>query len=254
LQEARASDGNRSLERGLAVLDCVWEHRREGIRVVELMRYCALERATVYRLLSTLMAGGHVARRGRFHYIPGPRFAGVPAGPPVDDVAARLAPVLKRICLATEDAAFAVVREGGQSHCIAREIGTYPVQVLAVQVGRRQPLGVGAAGLALLASLPPREADAIVAANQPALAGYGGMTAERMELLLKATRERGWSVIGNHVVAETLGVGCAVPSAGVTPLAAVSVAAPLQRMSRQRQAFVVTTIRQAIAALLPKGL
>ncbi len=36
------------------------------------------------------------------------------------------------------------------SHCIARQVGTHPVQILVIQVGTRQPMGVGAAGLALL--------------------------------------------------------------------------------------------------------
>jgi len=246
---ATADEGNRSLQRGLAVLDCVWAQRQHGVRVVELMRLCALERATVYRLLATLMAAGYVARRDRFWYLPGPRFDSLSPGLPIDDLAARLQPVLQRISEATEDAAFAVVREGNQSHCIARHIGCFPVQVLVVQVGHRQPLGVGAAGLALLAALAPDDAAAVVAANAPALAGYGGMSAERLLLLLKATRERGWSVVGNHVVADTLGVGLAVPSPRGTPLAAVSVAAPMHRMPPQRQAFIIRTIRSALRSL-----
>jgi hypothetical protein len=34
----------------------------------------------------------------------------------------------------------------------------------------------------------------------------------------------------------------------------VSVAAPIQRMSRQRQDFIVKTIRQCLAKFLPQGL
>lgn len=253
-----ADDGNRSLQRGLAVLDCVWAQRRRGVRVVDLVRHCGLQRATVYRLLATLIAGGHVAQRARFWYVPGPRFdslaSGQALGLPVDDLTARLRPVLQQISDTTGDAAFAVVREGTQSHCIARHIGSHPVQVLVVEVGRRQPLGVGAAGLALLAALPEAEAAAIVAANAPMLGGYGGMTPERLLLLLQATRARGWALVGNHVVAGILGAGCALPAVAGAPAAAVSVAAPMQRMHRQRQALVVKTIRQALADLLPDGL
>lgn len=250
----RASDdGNRSLQRGLQVLECVWAHRQEGVRVAALMRACGLERATVYRLLATLIEAGYVARRERFLLVPGPRFDSLSVSVPVDDIASRLQPVLKKVSDITQDAAFAVVREGTQAHCIARHIGTYPVQVLIVQVGRRQPLGVGAAGLALLAALPKGEAAAIVAANAPVLGEYGGMTPDRMAILLKATRERGWSVVGNHVATDTLGVGCAIAGAGGMPLAAISVAAPLPRMPRQRQLFVVKTIRAALAELRSIG-
>ncbi|MGO4326894.1 IclR family transcriptional regulator [Cupriavidus sp. 2TAF22] len=247
-------DGNRSLQRGLDVLDCVRQHARGGVRVMEIMRLCMLERATVYRLLSTLIAAGYVAKRDRYWYVPGPRIQDVSGGAPVNELATRLQPVLRHISEITEDSAFAVVRDGAQSHCIARQIGTFPVQVLIVQVGRRQPLGVGAAGLALLASLPEHEAAAMIAANAATLGSYGGMTPERMQLLLKATRERGWSVVGNHVATDTLGVGIAIPATGGVPLAAISVAAPLARMQRQRQTYIIKTIQDALGKLLPTGL
>jgi len=222
---------------------------------MEIMRICALERATVYRLLSTLINAGYVTKRDRYWYVPGPRLQEVPSGAtPVDNLAMRLQPVLRHISEITEDSAFAVVREGAQSHCIARQIGTFPVQVLIVQVGRRQPLGVGAAGLALLAALPKHEAAAMVDANATTLGSYGGMTPDRMHLLLKATRERGWSVIGNHVATDTLGVGLAIPAAGGVPLTAVSVAAPLARMQRQRQTYIIKVIQSALARFLPTGL
>ncbi|MEJ8845614.1 IclR family transcriptional regulator [Variovorax rhizosphaerae] len=246
-------EGVRALQRGLAVLDCILGGPRTGVRVVELMRSCELGRATVYRVLATLIACGYVARNGRFHYVRGARLE-ASAAAPVDNLASRLGPVLQRISEITEDAAFAVVREGTQSHCIARHIGTFPVQVLTVQVGRRQPLGVGAAGLALLASIAPEEAGVIIDANAAALAAYGGMTSKRLHLLLKATRERGWSVVGNHVVDDTLGVGIPVPGSGGQSVAAISVAAPLQRMSQARQHFIVNTMRSTLKALVPKGL
>ncbi len=244
--------GNRSLQRGLAVLDCIGRHAEHGARVADIVRACALERATVYRLLSTLISCEYVVQSGRFRYVMNGQH-GARVASPVDDLVRRLAPVLRRVSEQTEDAAFAVVREGTQSHCIARHIGTFPVQVLTVEVGRRQPLGVGAAGLALLASLGESEADSIVTANGSALRAYGGMTPERLRLLLQATKQRGWAVVGNHVVDDALGVGIAVPALPGGLAAAISVAAPTQRMSQQRQRFVVRTMREALGTLVRAG-
>lgn len=239
--------GNRGLQRGLAVLDTVMQHRLDGVRIADLCRACGLQRATVYRLLATLIDSGYVARRGRWFYGPGPRVAaGWLQQPVADDMAARLQPVLARVAAACGEPVFAVVREAGQSHCIARQIGTHPMQMLVVEVGRRQPLGVGAAGLALLAALPEAESAAVVAANARALPRYGGMTPERMDILVAATRQRGWSVVGNHVIAGTLGVGLAVCSADGRPVAAISVAAPEDRMPRQRQQLIVRQMRAAL--------
>lgn len=245
--------GSRSLQRGLAVLECICRHDESGIRISQLVRECGLERTTVYRLLSTLIAIGYVGQRGRFHYVAG---AGVGRlmNRPTNDIAANLVPVLRSVSQITEDASFAIVREGTQSHCIARHIGTFPVQVLSVQVGRRQPLGVGAAGLALLSALPPHEAGQIIASNAAALRAYGQMTPNRLQGLINATRERGWSVVGNHVVDNVLGVGVVVRSRKGSPIAAISVAAPEARMSMQRQAFIVKVIRENLASQLRNGL
>ena len=123
-----------------------------------------------------------------------------------------------------------------------------------MQVGTRQPLGVGAAGLALLAALPVEEAAAVSKANGPALSSYGGMTPSRLHLLVRATRERGWSVVGNHAVEGAMGVGMALSSRGGEPVAGVSVAASMGRMPKERQQLIAGVIREAVEALLPIGL
>ncbi len=243
--------GSRTLRRGLQVLDAVLAGGPEGVRVVDLCRGVALERATVYRLLSTLLEAGHVARQGRFRYVPGPRMAALAPAGALPNRAVHLQPLLARISAACGDAAFAIVREGPLSHCIARQVGTHPVQILVIEVGTRQPLGVGAAGLALLAALPDAEVETIIAANAPRLAAYGGMTPERMRLLVRATRERGWSVIGNHATRGVLAVGMAVRDAHGRPVAALSVATTLARMPRERQQLVARTIRDALKELPP---
>jgi len=251
---SEADPGVRSLRRGLQLLDAILAGRRDGLRISELCRTCGLQRATVYRLLATLLESGHVAQRDRWRYVPGPRAGALMQPPPADDPATRLQPVLARVSAACGEPSFAVMREGRLSHCIARQVGTHPMQMLVVEVGRRQPLGVGGAGLALLAALPPAEAAAVIEANAAALPAYGGMTPQRLEILVGATRERGWSVVGNHVIGGTLGVGVAVYRTDGTPAAGISVAAPQDRMPRERQQLVVRRMREALAALLPTGL
>jgi DNA-binding IclR family transcriptional regulator len=246
--DARASSADsdgRALRRGLLLLDTLQRAGDAGLRVVELCRACSLQRATVHRLLATLLDTGHVQRSGRFHYVAAARREPQAAEP--SDLARRIAPVLARISKACGDAAFAVVREGHSSWCVARHVGTYPVQILSVQVGARQPLGVGAAGLALLAALTGDEAEAAINAHGVVLARYGGMTPERLELLVRSTRERGWSVVGNHAVQGALGVGRAVCDAEGQPMAGISVAASTERMTRQRQRWIAGLMKDALA-------
>lgn len=237
--------GSRTLRRGLQVLDAVLAGGAAGARVIDLCRATGLERAPVHRLLHTLLEAGYVAPVARFRYGPGPRLAA--AGAPVaSNLAVRLQPVLERVSAACGDAAFAIVREGRFSRCIARQVGSHPVQVLVIQVGTRQPMGVGAAGLALLAALPDQQVREIVAANDFDLGAYGGMTPDRMAVLIRATRERGWSVIGNHATRGVLAVGMAVHDAQGLPVAGISVASTLARMPRDRQVLIARTMREAL--------
>lgn len=242
--------GSRTLRRGLQVLDAVLAAASEGVRVAELCRSTGLGRAPVYRLLATLQEAGYVAQAERFRYVPGPRLAGQVTAP-LPNWAVRLQPVLERVSAACGDAAFAIMREGPLSHCIARQVGSHPVQVLVIQVGTRQPLGVGAAGLALLAALPDAQVESIIAANAAVLGHYGGMTPERMRLLVRTTRERGWSVIGNHATRNVLAVGMPVRNAQGEPVAAISVASTQARMPRERQQLIARWMGEALAAQQP---
>lgn len=242
-----ADSEGRALRRGLLLLDTLQRAGDAGLRVVELCRACGLQRATVHRLLATLLDTGHVQRAGRFHYAAAARRESQAAEP--SDLARHIAPVLARVSKACGDAAFAIVREGHSSWCIARHVGTYPVQILSVQIGARQPLGVGAAGLALLAALPDDDAEAAINAHGVMLARYGGMTPERLGLLVRSTRERGWAVVGNHAVQGALGVGRAVRDTEGRPIAGISVAASTDRMTRQRQRWIAGLMKDALADL-----
>lgn len=252
--EPAEDTGSRTLRRGLQLLDAVSGSGRDGLRVVDLCRAAGLERATVYRLLTTLVDSGYVSAHGRFRYVAGPSLAARAQRVVPSDFVARLQPVLARVSAACGDAAFAVTREGPASYCIARQLGTHPVQVLVIQVGTRQPLGVGAAGLALLSALPDDDVAAVIAANSPALERYGSMTPDRMKILVRATRERGWSVIGNHATHGVLAVGLAVRGSDGAPVAAISVASTIDRMPRERQQLIARSMRETLAASLPHGL
>ncbi len=246
--------GSRTLRRGLQVLDAVLGGGREGMRVVDLCKEVGLQRATVYRLLAELKDAGYVAQQGRFLYLPGPRMVGVSAAADTPRIALRLQPVLASISGACGDAVFAIVREGAISHCIARHVGTHPIQALLIQVGNRQPLGVGAAGLAMLSALPDAEVERAIAANEQTMGAYGGMTPERMRLLVRSARERGWAVVGNHATRGVLAVGVPVLNAKKEPVAALSVATTLSRMTRDRQRVLFRLINDVLKRQLPDGL
>jgi DNA-binding IclR family transcriptional regulator len=242
------SAGPRALRRGLQLLAALRDHGGDGLSVTDLARYTQIQRPTIYRLMAALIEAGLA------HPVPGTkkyRAQLVPdtSAPEPDPRLRQTLPILRRLAQRTGDAVFLVVRENDESISLHREIGGYPVQILATYAGKRQPLGVGSGGMALLAALPSDEVHAIVMRNAPQLDEYGGMTANEMLRLVDNTRARGYSVVGNHAVRGALGVGCALLDAHGGPLLAISVTAIIDRMPAQRQREIAGWIQAELGRL-----
>lgn len=240
----KGSGGPSTFRRGLRVLDALRAAGPEGLHVLEVAQAAGIQRSTVYRFLDVLVESGHAVRdpaTRRFYITSHGQGPGTHA-----DAAARWAPILRRISDETGDSAFLICRAGNDSLCLHREVGTYPVQVLAVTVGHRQPLGVGAAGLAFLAALPPAEANTVIEENAAALQAYGRITGAHLQRLTESARDRGWAVIGNSAVPGVVGVGVALRGADGRPALAISVSSLLDRMPAARQRRIADIIMKAV--------
>lgn len=235
--------GPRVLRRGLRVLGVLRQAGAAGMHVTDIARAAGMQRSTVYRYLDVLAQEGYALREPDAPHWRMAELGVMMAGDPHAEAVRGLRPVLRQISDVSGDSAFLICRAGGDSLCLHREAGNYPVQVLAVTIGHRQPLGVGAAGLALLGALPPAEADEVIAQNEQALRAYGGMTVAQMRRLAENTRDRGWAVVGNAAVPGVLGVGVALCDAGGYPRLAVSVSSLIDRMQAPRQRAIAELIR-----------
>ena len=194
-----AAAGPRTLRRGLAVLAALRDQGPDGLSVTDIARLTGIQRPTIYRLLAALLDAGLVLPvTGTKKYRA--QLAVDPDTRSRDPRVRQLLPVLRRLADRTGDAVFLVVRDEDDSISLHREIGSYPVQILATYAGKRQPLGVGSGGMALLAALPDEVARGIVERNSGRLDEYGGMTPQEMYRLIENTRARGYSVVGNHAV------------------------------------------------------
>lgn len=251
LEGDKLAAGPRTLRRGLQVLRVLQEHSQTGLTVTGLARLTGLQRPTIYRLLAALTESGFVRSVGGSK-----RFISTQASASADtaqDPRIELAlPVMRKLAAATGDAVFLVVRDGYESLSLWREIGPYPVQILATFAGKRQPLGVGSGGMALLAKLDDATVDDIIEHNSGQLEQYGGMTAREMRQLVENTRTRGYSVVGNYAVRGALGVGCALCDARNRPQLAISVTAITERMPATRQREIARMIRQGLNTIAGK--
>jgi DNA-binding IclR family transcriptional regulator len=120
-------------------------------------------------------------------------------------------PALRRLAEATGESAFLSIRRGEETVCLAREEGSFPVRSFVLYEGKRFPLGVASAGIAILAFLPAGEAEPIIEDDRERIAEYGPThAAAPLRERLAETRELGYSVNPGLVVEGSYGLGAAV--------------------------------------------
>lgn len=245
------SAGPRTLRRGLKILQTLLDHDDNGLSVTELSRLTGLQRPTIYRLLAALTECDFVEAVGKTR-----RYAAVRQHSTPSENEHHLVeiakPFMRDLAFKVGDAVFLIIRENNNSLTLWREIGPYPVQILGTYANKRQPLGVGSAGLALLAKLDDQTISQIIEANSSQLDHYGGMTEREMRQLIDNTRTRGYSVIGNSTVRGALGVGCALCTSQEYPLFAMSVTAITERMPARRQKEIAKLINATLAQIAEK--
>lgn len=248
--EKAMPSGAQSVGRALALLRLVAGHNRVGIGLSAIAAGSDLSKPTVHRLLRELVNAGLLTQGAGRHYRLG-QFAyelGLMAGANFQ-LRETCAPFLERIAEATGDTVFLVMRSGFDAFCLDRKSGSFPIKVFTLEVGHRQPLGVGAAGLALLSFLSEAERRAALAHNAAHFPAYNGLNAELLTELVRRTRENGHAWTENHAIVGVSGIGMPVLDRMGRPIVAVSVTAIAGRMTAQRQLAALQILRRELPAL-----
>ncbi|MCD2514197.1 IclR family transcriptional regulator [Comamonas endophytica] len=238
-----------SLERAIELLRHISVEHETGARLSDLVAASGLPQPTTHRLLKQMVEGGLVMQDEKRRYRLG-HFAyelGLLASKHFV-LKEQCAPYLQRISSATGDTAFLVVRSGVDSFCLDRQSGSFPIQVLTVDVGRRRPLGIGGGGLALLSFMNGQDLPKVLDRIEPSLAQYGGLTRAILLQLVREAQEKGYAIITNYAVAGVSSIGVPIRSASGALIGAISVSAMTERM-RPREAMVVQTVKREVALL-----
>lgn len=183
---AKSASILQTLDRGLETLALI-AARPSGLPIAELAGLIGVHRAIAYRLVATLEAHNLVARGQDGHIRTGPGVIGLAAGfEPQLRMAAQ--PILHRLAEEACATAFLAVSHGDDcvSVCVAEPHGSGIMRV-SFRVGSRHPLGIGAAGIAILAGRPCRDDD------PPTVA---------------AARRDGFCVTRGAIKVGTVGVAC----------------------------------------------
>ncbi|GAA5233214.1 IclR family transcriptional regulator [Verticiella sediminum] len=245
-EPTEASAGAQSVERAMELLRLVAMHGHTGARLLDLASRSGVARPTVHRILKRLCAERALAQEpSTKRYFLGPLLYefGLATPSPVKRID-RLRPVLKRLADATDDTAYLTMRSGDEVVCVAIEEGAFPIRARTFELGARRPLGIGAAGLALLAALPRAELSEVLERNEAALT-RSGLDGSIIERRAEQARVDGYAVSNGLITPGVTGIGFAIPSAAGYPYLAISIAAISSRMQEDRIGMLVKQCRLA---------
>lgn len=241
--------GTQSIERVVQMLRIVASRGKGGMRIGEITATSGLPQSTCFRMLHRLEAEGLVARDAhtRKYYL----------GPLLHELGLLARPryrlselcdsALQKLADITQDILYLSERSGLEAVCTQRALGDFPIKSLALDVGIRRPLGVGAGGLSILCALPPDEAESIIEANAPKYDKYGFVTAPFLREAVKIGRDKGYAFLDSVVTPGTAAIGIAFPPEN--PIAAISVAAISGRLESHRRDEIARLMRPQIRAI-----
>ena len=186
--------GSQTLARGLTALQMVADSP-SGLTVQQLADQIGVHRTIAYRLLTTLAEFRLVAKGEDGRYRPAAGLAVL--GASFDRNVRQLSlPTLRALADDLGTTVSLLIAEGDQQVAIAVIVPTQVAYQLSFHEGSRYPLDRGAAGIALLACMPPRPAE--------------------RELVSRA-RERGWVTTYGEIEPNTYGLAVGVRRPAPSP-------------------------------------
>lgn len=233
-----------SVDRAVLLLRAIAHAGEPHTTAAALAAACDLNRATAWRILSTLETHGMVVcDRATGRWTLGPTVSELVGHVGIEDLVATAHPVLERLATLTgETAALAVVR--GQGLTYVDEVASTAI-ISAKWLGRSVPLHATSTGKALLAFLGEQEVEQLLSGELSAhtattVTDRGALLAE-----LAATRARGYGTCRGELEESLFGVSAPALDRDGRPIAVISIWGPGERVTEARFATLGMLAAQA---------
>jgi IclR family transcriptional regulator, KDG regulon repressor len=242
---APARQTTKVLLKGLAVLERIAAAPGD-VGVSEVSRDLALDKATIFRLLSTLCAAGYVERvdpAGRYRLTArlGTFARGRAASRSLMEIAL---PHMRELAAEADETAYVAVLNGHEAIFLDKVESGHALRVHTPN-GSRIPLHCGSAAKALLAWQPAELIDH-VAQHLTAVTPHSITSAAALRRDLAAIRARGYAIGEQEWRVGVSGVGAPVHDPSGQVVAALAISGPSSRVTRRRlQALGVVVVRHA---------
>ncbi|MET7844288.1 helix-turn-helix domain-containing protein [Streptomyces sp. NPDC005356] len=212
----KAAPGSLTLARGLTVLEQI-ASTPGGLTVQEIADQVCVHRTVAYRLLSTLAQFRLVARHddGRYRSAAGLAVLGSSFDRGLREICL---PTLRTLADELRTSVSLLVAEGEEQVSVAVIVPADVSYQLSFSEGSRYPLDRGAAGIALLATRPPRPGE---------------------RALVAETRERGWVITHGEIEPNTYGLAAPVARPQSAPSTCINlISHRLDVLERSKHALI----------------
>lgn len=212
--------------------------RETGARLSDLVESTGLTKPTVHRLLSALAVEGLLDQddeTGRWFLGPEMYVMGTAAASrfPIEEIAH---PSLVRLAAATGESAFLSMRRGNETICLLREEGSFPIRSFVLTEGTRFPLGIGSAGLAILAHLDEAEREDALARLDLRGQRWGvKQSIPAIRQTIADAQRLGYIVNPGRIVEGSWGMAAAIFDRGNRPMWALTLTGIETRFQPDRQ-------------------
>lgn len=242
--DARSPMG--SVDKALLALTELSAAGGNGLALGELAEALELNKTSLHRTLAALRFRGFVDQRadtGR--YVLGAAAAALSSAYFADEnLPALLRPCLVALCARTDELVHLGVLTGAEVLYLDKVEPVRPVRVWS-SVGARRPAATTALGRAILSHSP-------VGRTQTSWYAGAHLAEDRLAAVLESARTRGYATEDQE---NEVGISClAVPLLrDGTPVAAMSITAPAERMTLERHVALLGSIVATAPGLLPAG-
>ncbi|CAG4900036.1 IclR family transcriptional regulator [Paraburkholderia gardini] len=207
--------GTQSLARGIRLMRTIATRPQVGWRLTDLAIACGQDKATVRRMLACLVEERLVEQRASDRrYLPGPFMYELGLALPQYGAFQRRADVIvEEFALRMGGIALLQLRSGSDFVCAIRA-GTVQMTGAMVYPGGRRPLFTSAGGIAILQTLPPEEANAILIDNvNQEIKRHGVSRLTSLQKMRDRSERHGFGVNFGYVVPKSYAF--AVPVRGL---------------------------------------
>jgi DNA-binding IclR family transcriptional regulator len=242
--------GTQALDRAIAVLGAV-AAARSSLSVAEIAAQVDLPESTTYRVVQTLRRSGLLSRTGRSTIRMGPavfalaRAAQRQIG---DDIPMIALPFMRQLVEATGETAILTIPHGMDVVCMETVEGPQPLHVSFPKLSVT-PLFAGSAVAALPPQAPPAVSLVLASARGRRYADGDLITEEHLRQKIESVRKSGFAISRGEVDAGATSVGVPVFEGPGRCVAAMSVAAPTERVTDTVLDSLVAAVTSAGAAV-----